>query len=77
VGKLRAVRDTFRGSVARMDETRAVLERLRRIEALDRATVDPARLLDELRALVREAEALAAADAAGDGRDEAGAIVRA
>ena len=39
-----------------MDEARRVLERLARIEALDRAKAAPGELLDELRALVREAE---------------------
>jgi hypothetical protein len=42
-----------------MDEARAVLARLERIEALDRARVDPALLLGELRELVHEAEAWA------------------
>jgi len=40
-----------------MDEATRVLERLERIDALDRERVAPGRLLDELRALVREAEA--------------------
>jgi hypothetical protein len=40
-----------------MDESQAVLERLRRIEALDREGVAVARLVDELRALLVEAEA--------------------
>jgi hypothetical protein len=39
-----------------MDEARAVLERLDRIEALDRAAAAPGELLAELRALVAEAE---------------------
>jgi hypothetical protein len=39
-----------------MDEARAVLGRLARIEALDRAGATPHELLPELRALVREAE---------------------
>jgi hypothetical protein len=39
-----------------MDESRALLERLERIEALDRAGARPAALLDELRGLVGEAE---------------------
>jgi hypothetical protein len=39
-----------------MEEARAVLARLERIEALDRARGDPAVMLDELRELVREAE---------------------
>ena len=42
-----------------MDEARRVLERLDRIEALDRATAAPGELLEQLRALVREAEAWA------------------
>ncbi|HEY7196860.1 MAG TPA: hypothetical protein VH306_06720 [Gaiellaceae bacterium] len=42
-----------------MEEARAVLERLDRIESLDRARAEPELLLDELRALVREAEAWA------------------
>jgi hypothetical protein len=36
-----------------------VLRRLERIESLDRGESSPGRLLDELRALVREAEAWA------------------
>ena len=40
-----------------MDESRAVLERLARIEALDRDGASPTDLLDELRALLDEAEA--------------------
>lgn len=39
-----------------MDEARAVLDRLDRIEALDRAAAPAGELLDELRGLVREAE---------------------
>ena len=39
-----------------MEEARAVLARLERIEVLDRARGDPAAVLDELRELVREAE---------------------
>jgi hypothetical protein len=39
-----------------MEEARAVLERLERIEALDRERGDPGILLDELRELVREVE---------------------
>ena len=49
-----------------MDEARAVIDRLDRIEALERDRADPAELLDELRALVREAEAWARAE--GDAR---------
>jgi alkylhydroperoxidase family enzyme len=45
-----------------MDEARRVLERLARIEALDRAAAPPGELLAELRALVREAEEWARAE---------------
>lgn len=40
-----------------MEESQAVLERLARIEALDRAGADPHELVAELRALLGEAEA--------------------
>jgi hypothetical protein len=39
-----------------MEEARAVLARLERIEVLDRAHAEPRVLLDELRELVREVE---------------------
>ena len=39
-----------------MDEARAVIERLERIERLDREGAQPQTLLAELRELVREAE---------------------
>jgi hypothetical protein len=42
-----------------MEEARAVLSRLERIEALERARAEPDVLLGELRELVREAEAWA------------------
>jgi hypothetical protein len=42
-----------------MDEAAKVLERLERIDALDRERVPTERLLGELRELVREAEAWA------------------
>ena len=42
-----------------MEEARAVLARLERIEALEREDAPPALLLPELQALVREAEAWA------------------
>jgi hypothetical protein len=42
-----------------MDEARAVLDRLDRIEELERTSADPAVLLAELRELVVEAEAWA------------------
>ena len=40
-----------------MDEARAVIERLDRIEALEREGAPPGALLEELRGLVRDAEA--------------------
>jgi hypothetical protein len=40
-----------------MDEARRVIERLERIDALDRATASPAELLAEVRGLLHEAEA--------------------
>jgi hypothetical protein len=40
-----------------VDESEAVLERLERIEALDRSGATAAELVDELRALLVEAEA--------------------
>jgi hypothetical protein len=39
-----------------VDESRAILERLERIEALDRENAPPQELISELRALLREAE---------------------
>jgi hypothetical protein len=42
-----------------MDEAEKVIDRLARIETLDRRSSPPSRLLDELRALVAEAEAWA------------------
>jgi len=42
-----------------MDEARAVLARLDRIEALEREGAPPGALLEELRGLVHEAEAWA------------------
>jgi hypothetical protein len=40
-----------------MEEARKVIERLERIEALDRATADPVVLLAEVRGLLHDAEA--------------------
>jgi hypothetical protein len=40
-----------------VDESEAVLERLERIEALDRSGASPAELVEELRALLVDAEA--------------------
>ena len=42
-----------------MEEARSVLERFERIETMRRANAGPLELLDELRALLREAEAWA------------------
>ncbi len=57
-----------------MDEARAVLERLERIEALDRERAHPQTLLAELRELLREAEAWARAE--GDPDRAADAVER-
>jgi hypothetical protein len=40
-----------------MDEAQRVLERLERVDALEQAGAPPCEVLDELTALVREAEA--------------------
>jgi hypothetical protein len=48
-----------------MDEARAVLHRLRRIERLERESVPPRRLLAEVRELLREAEAWLEAERSG------------
>jgi hypothetical protein len=53
-----------------MEESRAVLERLERIEALDRAGAEPAELIAELRALVEEASAWSGAEG-GDAGERA------
>ena len=52
-----------RASVASMDEARAVLDRLDRIEALEREGAPPGALLEELRGLVQAAEAWARLEA--------------
>ena len=54
-----------------MDEARAVIRRLERIEALEREGAHPEALLAELHALVREAEAWARLE--GDARATAAA----
>ena len=53
-----------------MDEARRVIERLERIEALDRSTASPAQLLDEVRGLLRDAEAWVRVEG-GDTADDA------
>lgn len=59
-----------------MDEARSVLARLDRIESMQRAHAEPAELLEELRALVREAEEWARMEG-GDTGLEAAARLRA
>jgi hypothetical protein len=54
-----------------MEEARAVLSRLERIEVLDRERADPRTLIAELRELVREAEDWARVE--GDERAETAA----
>jgi len=54
-----------------VDEARAVLTRLERIEALEKEGAHPSALLAELHELVREAEAWARLE--GDARAEAAA----
>jgi hypothetical protein len=57
-----------------MDEARTVLERLERIDALQQAGSPPSELLDELRALVREAEAWSRAEGGDAGVDAVGRL---
>ena len=52
-----------------MDEARAVLARLDRIEALEREGAPPGALLEELRGLVQEAEAWARKEGGERARD--------
>jgi hypothetical protein len=54
-----------------MDEALAVLERLRRIEALEREGAPDRSLLAEVRALLVEADAWLAAESSGTERAEA------
>ena len=53
-----------------MEEARRVIERLDRIDALNRATASPAELLAELRGLLQDAEAWVRVEG-GDEADEA------
>ena len=53
-----------------MDEARRVIERLERIEELDRETASPAQLLDGVRGLLRDAEAWVRVEG-GDAADDA------
>jgi hypothetical protein len=52
-----------------MDEARAVLERLERIEALDRAGAGREALLAELRGLLEEAKAWSSVEGGDAGED--------
>jgi hypothetical protein len=53
-----------------MEEARRVIERLERIEALDRSSASPAELLAELRGLLHDAEAWVRVEG-GDAADDA------
>lgn len=53
-----------------MEEARRVIERLERIEALDRVSADPAELLAEVKGLLRDAEEWVRVEG-GDAADEA------
>jgi len=57
-----------------MEESRAVLERLERIEALDRAGAGPPELLVELRALLDEAETWSKEEGGDAGRSAVGSL---
>jgi hypothetical protein len=52
-----------------MEEARKVIERLERIEALDRAAADPAELLAEVRGLLHDAEAWVRVEGGEAGED--------
>jgi hypothetical protein len=60
-----------------VDEARAVLTRLERIDALRQADAHAGVLLDEMRALLSEAEAWVEADRPGEAAEEALARSRA
>lgn len=53
-----------------MEEARAVLERLERIDRLERAGTPASEMLQEVRALLAEAEAWVRAEPGGTGRAE-------
>ncbi|MGH3064939.1 MAG: hypothetical protein ACRDOF_01430 [Gaiellaceae bacterium] len=57
-----------------MEESRAVLERLERIEALDRAGAEPPELLAELRALLHEAESWSKEEGGDAGESAVGGL---
>jgi hypothetical protein len=58
-----------------VEEARAVLERVERIQALDRMGAEPSALVSELRELVREAEAWTRVEG-GDAEERAVARLR-
>ena len=58
-----------------MEESETILRRLDRIESLDREGADPRELLDELRALLAEAEVWASAEG-DEAASEAVAVIR-
>ena len=57
-----------------MEEARSVLERFERIESMRRANAGPVELLEELRALLREAEAWAREEGGDAGSSAAGRL---
>ena len=61
-------------SVYGMDEARAVMKRLDRIEALQREGANPAAVLAEMQALVAEAEAWARIEGDERAREAAAAL---
>ena len=60
----------FPSNLLHMEEARRVIERLERIEELDRSMADPAELLAEVRGLLHDAEAWVRVEG-GDAADEA------
>ena len=63
-------RHIFPSNLLHMEEARRVIERLERIEELDRSMADPAELLAEVRGLLHDAEAWVRVEG-GDAADEA------
>jgi hypothetical protein len=57
-----------------MEEARSVLERFERIESMRRANAGPVELLEELRALLREAEAWAREEGGAAGSSAVGRL---